>query len=87
MRTVSILKTAITAPSVFPAIPVILSLYDATACIILAHFAAFIYIEPLLIKVHVVPTASISGLLLTSGISGLVRNMIAGKLIDRHVKG
>lgn len=67
--------------------PVILSLYGATACIISAHFAAFTYVEPLLTKAQGVPTASISGLLLTSGLSGLVGNIIAGKLIDRHVKG
>ena len=67
--------------------PVILSLYGATACIISAHFAVFTYVEPLLTKAQGVPTASISGLLLTSGLSGLVGNIIAGKLIDRHVKG
>lgn len=67
--------------------PVILFLYGATACIISAHFAAFTYVEPLLTKAQGVPTASISALLLTSGLSGLVGNMVAGKLIDRHVKG
>jgi len=67
--------------------PVILSLYGATACIISAHFAAFTYVEPLLTKAQGVPVASVSGLLLTSGLSGLVGNIIAGKLIDRHVKG
>jgi len=67
--------------------PLILSLYGATACIISAHFAAFTYLEPLLTKTLGVPSASISGLLLMSGLSGLVGNIIAGKLIDRHIKG
>ena len=31
--------------------------------------------------------ASVSGLLLVSGLSGLAGNVIAGKLIDRHLKG
>lgn len=67
--------------------PVLLSLYGATACIISAHFAAFTYLQPLLTKAQEVPTASISGLLLMSGLSGLAGNIIAGKLIDRHIKG
>ncbi|CAM3420870.1 MFS transporter [Rouxiella silvae] len=67
--------------------PLILSLYGATACIISAHFAAFTYLEPLLTKTLGVPSASISCLLLMSGLSGLVGNIIAGKLIDRHIKG
>nr|AAW51737.1 truncated Aec54 [Escherichia coli] len=67
--------------------PVLLSLYGATACIISAHFAAFTYLQPLLTKTQEVPTASISGLLLMSGLSGLAGNIIAGKLIDRHIKG
>lgn len=67
--------------------PLLLSLYGATACIISAHFAAFTYLEPLLMKSQGVPAGSISGLLLMSGLSGLVGNIIAGKLIDRHIKG
>ncbi|MFJ3456078.1 MFS transporter [Scandinavium goeteborgense] len=66
--------------------PVLLALYAATACIISAHFAAFTYLEPLLTKTRGVPMASISGLLLISGLSGLMGNIIAGKLIDRHIK-
>ena len=66
--------------------PVLMSLYCATACIISAHFAAFTYLEPLLMKVHGVPAASVSGLLLVFGLSGLAGNVIAGKLIDRHLK-
>ncbi|STU34201.1 putative integral membrane transport protein [Klebsiella pneumoniae] len=59
----------------------------ATACIITAHFAAFTYIEPLLINLQGVPATALSGLLLLSGVSGLLGNVIAGKLIDRHLKG
>ncbi|MDW7569045.1 MFS transporter, partial [Klebsiella pneumoniae] len=34
-----------------------------------------------------VPATALSGLLLLSGVSGLLGNVIAGKLIDRHLKG
>lgn len=67
--------------------PLLLSLYVVTACIISAHFAAFTYLEPLLTQAQAVPAASISALLLTLGLAGLVGNVIAGKLIDRHIKG
>ena len=67
--------------------PLLCGLYGATACIITAHFAAFTYIEPLLINLQGVPTTALSGLLLLSGVSGLLGNVIAGKLIDRHLKG
>ena len=66
--------------------PTILSLYGATACIISAHFAAFTYLEPLLTKAQGVAPVSVAGLLLVSGLSGLAGNIIAGKLIDRHMK-
>lgn len=67
--------------------PLLGGLYGATACIITAHFAAFTYIEPLLINLQGVPATALSGLLLLSGGSGLLGNVIAGKLIDRHLKG
>ena len=67
--------------------PLLCGLYGATACIITAHFAAFTYVEPLLITLQGVPATALSGLLLLSGVSGLVGNVIAGKLIDRHLKG
>jgi len=66
--------------------PVLLTLYGATASIISAHFAAFTYLEPLLTQTRNVPMASVSGLLLISGLSGLLGNVVAGKLIDRHIK-
>ncbi|TCQ76549.1 putative MFS family arabinose efflux permease [Raoultella ornithinolytica] len=66
--------------------PLLLSLFGATACIISAHFAAFTYLEPLLTQTHGIPAATISALLLISGLSGLLGNIIAGKLIDRHIK-
>lgn len=66
--------------------PRLLSLFGATACIISAHFAAFTYLEPLLTQTHGVPAATISALLLISGLAGLLGNIIAGKLIDRHIK-
>lgn len=66
--------------------PILLSLYAATACIITAHFAAFTYLEPLLTKELSVPSTSVSLLLLVSGLSGLGGNIVAGKLIDLHLK-
>ena len=66
--------------------PLLLSLFGATACIISAHFAAFTYLEPLLTQTHGIPTSTISALLLMSGLSGLLGNLIAGKLIDRHIR-
>lgn len=52
--------------------PLLLSLFGATACIISAHFAAFTYLEPLLTQTHGIPTATISVLLLISGLAGLL---------------
>lgn len=66
--------------------PLLLSLFGATACIISAHFAAFTYLEPLLTQTRGIPTSTISALLLMSGLSGLLGNLIAGKLIDRHIR-
>jgi predicted MFS family arabinose efflux permease len=66
--------------------PLLLSLFGATACIISAHFAAFTYLEPLLTQARGIPTSAISALLLISGLSGLLGNIIAGKLIDRYIK-
>ena len=66
--------------------PLLLSLFGATACIISAHFAAFTYLEPLLTQTRGIPTSTISALLLMSGLSGLLGNPIAGKLIDRHIR-
>ncbi len=66
--------------------PLLLSLFGATACIISAHFAAFTYLEPLLTQTRGIPTSAMSALLLMSGLSGLLGNLIAGKLIDRHIR-
>ncbi|ENZ7485505.1 TPA: MFS transporter [Klebsiella aerogenes] len=66
--------------------PLLLSLFGATACVISAHFAAFTYLEPLLTQTRGIPTSAISALLLMSGLSGLLGNIIAGKLIDRHIR-
>lgn len=66
--------------------PLLLGLYAATACIITAHFAAFTYLDPLLTQYHDIPVASVSGLLLVSGLAGLAGNFIAGRLIDRHLR-
>lgn len=66
--------------------PLLLSLFGATACIISAHFAVFTYLEPLLTQTRGISTSAISALLLMSGLSGLLGNLIAGKLIDRHIR-
>lgn len=59
-------------------------IYLATACAIMAHFAAFTFIEPLLsssLSLNLVST-----LLLVFGIAGVVGNVISGQFIDRHLK-
>lgn len=61
-------------------------IYLATACAIMAHFAAFTYIEPLLSSTLNVHASIISTLLLVFGVAGVVGNVISGKLIDRHLK-
>lgn len=66
--------------------PQLPALYVATAVIISAHFAAFTYIQLLLTGIQGVPDSSVSALLLASGLAGLTGNVIAGKLIDRHLK-
>lgn len=66
--------------------PVMPALYALTACIITAHFAAFTYVQPLLTQIQGVSASAVSALLLLSGVSGVVGNIIAGKLIDRHLK-
>jgi len=66
--------------------PMLLALFGATACIITAHFAAFTYLEPLLTQAQQVPASTISGLLLMAGLAGMLGNIVAGKLIDRHLK-
>jgi len=63
----------------------LLMLYVATVGIITAHFAAFTYLEPLLTQALGVPSTWVTALLLLSGISGLAGNIVAGKLIDRHI--
>ncbi|RXY24812.1 MFS transporter, partial [Klebsiella pneumoniae] len=52
--------------------PLLGGLYGATACIITAHFDACTYIEPLLINLQGVPATALPGLLLLSGVSGLL---------------
>ncbi len=52
--------------------PLLVGLYGATACIITAHFAAFTYIEPLLINLQGVPATALSGLLLSGGALALL---------------
>ncbi|URQ59791.1 MFS transporter [Pantoea alhagi] len=64
-----------------------LQLYFATACVITAHFAAFTWIEPLLSETLQLPAPLVSMLLLVFGLAGIVGNVLAGKLIDRHLKG
>ncbi|WP_051150882.1 MFS transporter [Tatumella saanichensis] len=50
------------------------------------HFAAFTYIQPMLTRIQAVPFSGVSALLLVSGLAGIFGNVIAGKLIDRHLK-
>lgn len=61
-------------------------IYQATACAITAHFAAFTFVEPLLSRALSVHAGLVSTLLLVFGVAGVVGNFISGKLIDRHLK-
>lgn len=61
-------------------------IYLATACAIMAHFAAFTFIEPLLSHSLHVRITLISSLLLVFGVAGVVGNVISGKYIDRYLK-
>lgn len=65
---------------------VFIKIYIATACAITAHFAAFTYIDPLLLSRVEVPGRTLSILLLTFGVAGVLGNIITGKLIDRYLK-
>lgn len=66
--------------------PVFLRIYLATACAIMAHFAAFTFIEPLLSGALNVPARMIGLLLLVFGVAGIAGNFISARLIDRHLK-
>lgn len=61
-------------------------IYLATTCAIMAHFAAFTFIEPLLSSSLSLSLSRVSALLLVFGIAGVVGNVISGKYIDRHLK-
>lgn len=61
-------------------------IYLATACAIMAHFAAFTFIEPLLSHSLHIRITLISTLLLIFGIAGVAGNFISGKYIDRYLK-
>lgn len=61
-------------------------IYLATACAIMAHFAAFTFIEPLLSHSLHIRITLISTLLLIFGIAGVAGNLISGKYIDRYLK-
>lgn len=61
-------------------------IYLATACAIMAHFAAFTFIEPLLSHSLHIRITLISTLLLVFGVAGVVGNFISGKYIDRYLK-
>lgn len=61
-------------------------LYLATTCAIMAHFAAFTFIEPLLSRTLPVRPGLVSTLLLLFGIAGVAGNIISGRLIDRYLK-
>ncbi|WP_151796285.1 MFS transporter [Acinetobacter soli] len=56
-----------------------------TALIISSHFAAFTFIEPFLSQIAQLESGQITLLLLVFGLAGLIGNILAGKLIDRHL--
>lgn len=59
-------------------------LFILTALIISSHFAAFTFIEPFLSQIAQLESGQITLLLLVFGFAGLIGNILAGKLIDRH---
>lgn len=60
-------------------------LFILTAMIISSHFAAFTFIEPFLSQIAHLESGQITLLLLVFGFAGLIGNILAGKLIDRHL--
>lgn len=60
-------------------------LFILTALIISSHFAAFTFIEPFLSQIAQLESGQITLLLLVFGLAGLIGNILAGKLIDRHL--
>lgn len=60
-------------------------LFILTALIISSHFAAFTFIEPFLSQIAHLESGQITLLLLVFGFAGLMGNILAGKLIDRHL--
>ncbi|WP_288418680.1 MFS transporter [uncultured Acinetobacter sp.] len=60
-------------------------LFILTAVIISSHFAAFTFIEPFLSQIAQLESGQITLLLLVFGLAGLIGNILAGKLIDRHL--
>lgn len=60
-------------------------LFILTAMIISSHFAAFTFIEPFLSQIAHLESGQITLLLLVFGFAGLMGNILAGKLIDRHL--
>lgn len=60
-------------------------LFILTALIISSHFAAFTFIEPFLSQIAQLESGQITLLLLVFGFAGLMGNILAGKLIDRHL--
>lgn len=60
-------------------------LFILTVLIISSHFAAFTFIEPFLSQIAHLESGQITLLLLVFGFAGLMGNILAGKLIDRHL--
>ncbi|MCE6006538.1 MFS transporter [Acinetobacter soli] len=60
-------------------------LFILTALIISSHFAAFTFIEPFLSQIAHLESGQITLFLLVFGLAGLMGNILAGKLIDRHL--
>ncbi|WP_241649877.1 MFS transporter [Rosenbergiella collisarenosi] len=60
--------------------------YLIAGCSIVAHFAAFTFIETLLSSVLALPNTWITICLLTFGVAGLTGNFICGIFIDNYLK-
>ncbi|QKH39163.1 MFS transporter [Achromobacter pestifer] len=61
-------------------------IYLVTACATTAHFWAYTFIDPYLSAVPGMPATMVATLLLAFGAAGVLGNIAAGVLLDRHLR-
>ncbi|WP_454694492.1 MFS transporter [Achromobacter aegrifaciens] len=62
-------------------------IYLVTACATTAHFWAYTFIDPYLSAIPALPPTMVATLLFAFGAAGVLGNIAAGMLIDRHLQG